>query len=599
MQAHTNKLNSESDSKAQTILKECYCDRIYKAAKNPDKNAAKIAIKKLLRKVSIDVLHPTTKDTAVSKLAADGDVTSVDFLRKEFGASWIWIVYGYARGGYVVEVNKAFALAQTSVRRRFLLEYMVSGYVLAGNMEEIRKLFPLVEKTHRVGISDKIIFNLALRGEVNEVNTFLGADINSIPPLICWSAASGYVMGGYDEEALKIWELASTPKNKFVVCLKMAEAYSRIGSAAKAKEIFVLADRIFAESKASTEAESEALAEAHAHIEHNCKAVNIPVSRRQLLWESMIIGFAKGGHHKEIDRILRLNEIKPARRSFILTAIRYYACNGYVAKVKEPISVIKNTFPPGADFLIGALNWAALGYGISNNVIEAQKILEFASDKNIKSLIIHQIIRGLVYSGYVKTASDFLLKYSPHLSKEDFEKCMETIVFADLFEFLNENRALQTLSAFHPTHQKDIVKAAEQAIEKFGYLKDSKELNLDRLIPKASKLNILMSTTDLNFPQSMSWIQPEMQVWLLQGRQLFENGTISARLFLNIVEYIWPHTEKDIIDLASQLESMVGRHRECFFSSKFSSNPSREQNVFASLKNENHNKPLEVKSMRK
>ncbi|KTD70118.1 hypothetical protein Lste_0722 [Legionella steelei] len=96
MPTPASKLESKDDSKEVLQNKPisgdtCFCDQIYKLAKNPNRNEAKIAINEILLLAAIDVHHVTMNDTAVSKLAAEGDVEAVNFLRKEFNASLLWM----------------------------------------------------------------------------------------------------------------------------------------------------------------------------------------------------------------------------------------------------------------------------------------------------------------------------------------------------------------------------------------------------------------------------------------------------------------------------------------------------------------------------
>ena len=95
-----------------------WCDRIYQAAKNSNTSIAKVEIQQILKYATIDVRHHKTDDTAVSKLAAEGNVKAVNFLRKEFNASLMWVIYGYGRcGTESAEIKKIFQEQLIDIQR--------------------------------------------------------------------------------------------------------------------------------------------------------------------------------------------------------------------------------------------------------------------------------------------------------------------------------------------------------------------------------------------------------------------------------------------------------------------------------------------------
>ncbi|MBN9226399.1 MULTISPECIES: hypothetical protein [Legionella] len=174
-----SQLDFKSDSKEIPQKKPnsddiCFCELIYKAAKNLNRNEAKIAINKILLFATIDVQHATTNDVAVSKLAAEGNIESVNFLIKEFNASLLWAAYGYARGGHVVEADKVFVLAQDSVDRLKLLKQMASGHAQGGHVSEAKKILALVQNSaDRFAVLQHMAFGYALRGHAAEANKVL------------------------------------------------------------------------------------------------------------------------------------------------------------------------------------------------------------------------------------------------------------------------------------------------------------------------------------------------------------------------------------------------------------------------------------------
>ncbi|KTD68602.1 photosystem I assembly protein Ycf3 [Legionella steelei] len=480
-----SQLDSKNDpeeilQKKRIASETCFSELIYKAAKNPNKKEAKIAISKILPFASIDVFHHVTSEAAVSKLAAEGDFESVNFLRKEFNASLLWIAYGYAQGKHVAEANKALELAHNPVDRLSLLQEMASAYAHGGHVAEANKVLALAENPdeRRVLLQD-MACGYAHGGHVAEANKVLELVHNSVDRLsLLQEMACGYAQGGHIVEANEILALAEDPTERFSLLQEMACGYAQGGYEAEANKVLAL--------------------------EQNFD------DRFELL-QQMAYGYALGGHGAEANKILVLAD--PDERFSLLQEMACgYAQGGHVAKANKVLELAENP-----DDRFELLRHMALGYALGGHVAEANKVLVLAENPVDRLALLKTIATNLLH-----------------------------------MTLSTERDALQTLATFNPDFQSVIASELKKYAAK---------IDIVHLVPKATKLHTLMQTQKLNFNQAMGWMQPEMQLWLLQGPQLIKNKKLAAAMFLSVSTYLTSNSIPEMADLANKLSVTTCRDR--------------------------------------
>jgi hypothetical protein len=144
-------------------------ERIYQAAKtkNPE------IITAILSQACVDVQY-AGGGTPVSRLAAEGDIEAVNFLRIKFKASLLWIASGYALGGHVDEAKSVLALASNPAERLALLQYMAYGYALGRHVDEAKSVLALASNpAERLALLQWIVYGYAQGGQVDEAKSLL------------------------------------------------------------------------------------------------------------------------------------------------------------------------------------------------------------------------------------------------------------------------------------------------------------------------------------------------------------------------------------------------------------------------------------------
>jgi len=490
MLSNTLKLDSTLDSKSNTQptdIKMCPCEQIYQAAKNPDKSAARTIIKKLLLSVSIDVEHSKMSDTAISKLAAEGNADAVNFLRREFNASLFWMAEGYAIGGDVVTAKAVLHLV--AERDRYpLLKHIARGFARKGNVVEVNKMLDLVKH-------DSMGFYRALL-----------------------EVAKGYALGNHSEEAEQIITLETGEVQRRCLSGQVILGYAESGNVNAAKNAFATAPNDIKDFFLSM------------MIEGYARSGNLEANKPFLLENSknnnpdekssfdLLRGFGQGGHSIEANKFL-IGKSEIERDYYFESLAVRYSESGHTAEAIKAYSQINKKASVNTNALsLGMITF----FSYLGNFNGANKVLALEANAEHKSKLLNN------FSEYLK-----------------------------LTYVLTENSALHMLSSFNPVFQKDI--AAE--------IKKDKQvtINLERLVPKASKLTTIISTKNLSFYQAIGWTVPELHIWFLQGPQLIKNGKLSAIMFLIISTYLSPNNLKDSLELANKLTLTSCRDR--FFNS--------------------------------
>ena len=460
---------------------------IYQAAKNPNKDEAKAIINKLLVSVAIDIYQGKTSGPAVYQLAAEGEVEAVNFLRKEFNASSLWAVSGYAQGEYETEINKIFAQTINPTERFELLQYKMFGYALGKHAEKANKTLAQVTNPKELLLLQKeMVSGYSRNGHIAETNIVLNQPTERTEQLeLMQCAALGHTLRGNVTEANNILAQAINPEEQLILRKEMISGYSRSGDVVEVNKILGQA--------------------------------NNPEEQLTLGREA-ICGYARGGH------IAKAN------------------------KAREEITDPLERF--------NLLQYEILGYAQSGNVAEANKLLDLAMKPSEKLTLLKEKTRGYIIRGHIVEVNKVLAQHGKNYSHYSTAQSHLPKVIVDNLNkaaFSDNRSALQVIAMFNTNFHKDIV----------NELKESKEIKIDMkgLAEKATKINIVMTTQKLNFSQAMDWIQPEIQIWLLQGHQLIKNKKFHAAIFLRIATFLSPNTLEDMTDLTNKLTLTIRRER--------------------------------------
>ena len=181
---------------------------------------------------------------------------------------------------------------------------------------------------------------------------------------------------------------------------------------------------------------------------------------------------------------------------------------------------------------------------------EANKVLALVRNSADRFLLLQQMAVGYARGGHVTAANNVLV-----LAQNAAERLtLSKTIAANLSQivFVTERDALQTLATFHSDFQYTIASELKESAAK---------IDVVHLVPKATKLNTLMKAQELNFNQAMGWLQPEMQVWLLQGPQLIKNKKLAAAMFLSVSTYLTSNSIPEMIDLSNKLSATTCRDR--------------------------------------
>ena len=220
-------------------------------------------------------------------------------------------------------------------------------------------------------------------------------------------------------------------------------------------------------------------------------------------------GYAKGGHAATANDVLKLAAALPAERLILLRWIAYgYAQGGHVAAAND---VLKLAAPAKRlDLLRGMVH----GYAKGGHVAAANEVLKLAASAKRPALL--QI-------------------FVTELKKNN--------------AFATVESSLQTLVIFNPDYHRDIANTFKDNVD------DAKEakVNMKALVPKATKLHGVMRSRDFNYKQASGWIDPSLQIWLLQGYQLVQRELFPACLFLTIASFLSGASMQEMCDVSNQL----------------------------------------------
>ena len=250
-------------------------------------------------------------------------------------------------------------------------------------------------------------------------------------------------------------------------------------------------------------------------------------------------GYAKGGHAATANDVLKL--AAPAKRLDLLRGMVHgYALGGHVAAANE---VLKLAAPAER---LTSLRWIAYGYAQGGHVVAANDVLKLAAPAKRLDLL-RGMVHGYAKGGHVAAANEVL-----KLAASAKRPALLQIFVTELKKnnaFATVESSLQTLVIFNPDYHRDIANTFKDNVD------DAKEakVNMKALVPKATKLHGVMRSRDFNYKQASGWIDPSLQIWLLQGYQLVQRELFPACLFLTIASFLSGASMQEMCDVSNQL----------------------------------------------
>lgn len=285
----------------------------------------------------------------------------------------------------------------------------------------------------------------------------------------------------------------------------------------------------------------------------------------------LIYQAAKEKNEQRLAQILFLNSIDVFDKKYASSPIARFATENDITSV---IFLANH----GA-----SLDWAAYGFARGRHTAEAFNVLDNVKRNQPDQVrfILYGIASGFAISGYKNEAVAFLnlimREYPIHMASilnymaDGFAKSIHK---QDAYAFLEE--VTNKYPAYHISVLKEIVLSEHQAgtctdqavvLKTLALIDDNNarsQLALElkdsilaydtlNLASKASRFNQRMKKVDITYNQLLGWIQPEMQIFLLQGISLVHKGKLSSSTFLYIATFLSPMTLTETLDLSNKL----------------------------------------------
>ena len=406
-------------------------------------------------------------------------------------------------------------------------------------------LIPLNEIFFLYEIAD----SYARSNNTDKVNEVLNLASNNAQRLrILKNISNAYCRGGYVKKANGILQLALPAErinllrgmmSHYAAAGDIQEAYNTLRVASNSDERYSLLQYMvwgFAEN-ASTSLQTEFLSLASSSDE------------RYGLLREYALAHAQSGQVDKVNKIL--NFIPPdsnQRNTMLRRVLTGYANSGYVDEINNLLSFI----PDGAN-KNNLLAQIIYGYAVEGFVTAANSILSLATTPQLRNELLNGMIMGYLKSDCIEEAANCMNLFS---AEDDTQKSINIII-----NYLKKTEvnftysvALQTLSLFNPNCQ--IIIADK--------LKDAKEfffIDFRKLTSPATRINHIISSQLISYKQSLAWIKSEIQLWLMQGITLVEQGRLTPLLFLKIVSYLAPMSNSDNLKSSTTFSTLFCKNR--------------------------------------
>jgi hypothetical protein len=431
-----------------TLTAQSFFEIIYQAAK--EKNLARIQA--VLPYVSIDVIDGN-HGAPVKKLALEGNIEAVNFLRTHFNASLTWIMCGYCQGGYFDEVstivkplNPAFRLYSqmlllasayaeggwveeenvimdicplNSSERKSFLKHFAKGYASGGHVFEVNRILSSnpAFKTD-VHFMEAVVYGYSHAGNIVEINKILKSSNPDDYFNLIKYAFKGYIQIGFLVQAYKLYRLISNPQDQDELLNEMIVALASTGQVKKVNEILMCNNNGLLELWKSAIygfAKGGYFQEANKIL---CLATND--DERKFLQKEMALAFAYGEHFDKVNDILSMALDANERISLFTSISIGYSWSSNISKIQESFQSATE------QERVAILKYTMYGYGSYGHIDEGKIYLMLAQTPAQRLSMVKQFLKGLAIEGHVNLANEILA-----LERNFDEKhaCMEWMAY--------------------------------------------------------------------------------------------------------------------------------------------------------------------------
>ena len=567
------------------------------------------AIREALAEVSIHVCDSSNLPP-ISRLAADGDKESVEFLKTHFNDSEAWAACGYAQAlnfdalGGLIEQHPA--------HRDYILGEAVYGFVIAKKLDLARSVF--IANPDIQGILT-FYFGMGL-GEIGDLLNANHLLQTSSSPKWALLPALAFGLGLKAHDFLFEEILLSNPDFKIYL---LGRYICGLGIGGHEEEIFAVLDKHLQCRFALLEIVLEGLARSEK-TDLISKILSAYPSTRKDLLIAQVKGFTAGGYFTRAETILNSN---PGLFPQILPTIAYYlSMYKHVEKAQEFVG----KYPQHQDDCIAGFAQSGLieyvdafgmtgtasfeikhklinSFGAALNYNQANSLLA-KNQLHKHSLGVH-LVAGYLGGGNIDLAKQLFeqLKVDEPLDFDQYEQIatayavlgssLETENFiamapddlqAELVLSVAETYAVgcyfdaaMDLLVFAPALCAQIMTAMASQLTPVlpspidilhllatlhdqgfreelahAYQRANPESQIVSLLPKAGKIHQVGKQYKLSYLQSTGWIQVECQLWHLQGIQLVKNKLLTDGIFLQISSYLVNVNQAALIELSKK-----------------------------------------------
>jgi hypothetical protein len=571
------------------------------------------AINSVLSKVSIN-LRDTGNVPPISRLAENGDIDAVRFLKKYYHVSESWAAQGYAKALNFSALNNL--ISEYPARKNYIFAEAAVGFGLSSQPYHSVNL---IENNPEIAGMLNFYFAMGLgeSGHATNINNYLTDKSFAYIQMI--GLAYGLGLGNHEDLFKKM--LDQKPQLKTLLLSNFMPALGVGGHITTILKILKKHPELLFTLVPAT---IEGLARSHQLVSIEKIIKLYPIRQRDII-KCKLSGLAAGGYVKKADNMLNNHvELDVELKGLIiqkyanhhhltdalymmnkfpnqcLSAVTGFAAIGLVNEVNGIINSNPNHLLPilaeavesysfagnfnEADELINSyplyryeLLKAKLRGVIDGSYLETGKNLyialtiEFVDDVNFAILV----TENLACLGYTNELIDFLLECKDAELRLDLAVIAVKVFIRNylfdearvFLESVNDHEDIilkamaEELSSLFVNEEETLLllstipdKTFREELVK-AHDKSNITQNISRLLPKAEKISQVMFKYDLNYQQALGWIKPEVQFWLLKDRLLMHKHPMAAPILVLITSFLVKNEVDDLKDLQVKLKN--------------------------------------------
>jgi hypothetical protein len=392
----------------------------------------------------------------------------------------------------------------------------------------------------------EMICGFASTGQVALVNKILKMFNNNYDLMKLWrEAIYGYAKGGYFCEANKIMCFAASNDERKVLQAQMALALAYYGHFNKVSDILSMA--------LNAQERNELLKNisiGYAWTSQTDKMLELhrqasPSEKITILKYTM---YGCGGLGQiEVAKALLILAVDATQRSSMLQQlVNGLTKEGFVDLANEVLTLVENN-----NEKLVLMRWMGDGYACGGYFNEAKQLLDLTANPADRIAVLVDIIAGGLNNHYQDINKFLGLTTEPSERNQLIKKIVTTL--ESRMVFLRPETMLSTLVNFNPEYQHEIFNEAKKN-------DDSKKILLTSI-----KLNQLINKHKINYRQAAAWVEPYLQIWILQGVSLIQKRILLPEIFSLIFTYLSPMLIPEIYEFSNRLSIRIGR--QGFFTS--------------------------------